>query len=143
MRARNNLVGQRFGRLLVCDFAEARGGKSYWLCRCDCGGKTIVCGNNLAADNTRSCGCYNRERVHQSRTNPNVPKRYSHEIVDTLRKRRETNRMTQDELAKRMGYSDKMLRDMELGRATPKLAMLDDWAQALGLKLMIMERGNE
>ena len=58
-----DLVGQRFGRLVVA----ARSSKSdanhnaYWECSCDCGGTKIARGSHLRSQLVPSCGCYTRE----------------------------------------------------------------------------------
>lgn len=51
------LTGQRFGRLIVLKAAGSKGGKYYWLCRCDCGTEAVKKGKNLRNGNTKSCGC--------------------------------------------------------------------------------------
>lgn len=63
MPKRLNLVGQKFGRLLVIEFTYVRNGCSYWRCLCDCGEYSIVRGNNLKDNHTESCGCYHRQRA--------------------------------------------------------------------------------
>lgn len=55
---------QRFGRLLVVAEAPSRLGRTYWLCRCDCGRETEVQRTHLIRGGTVSCGCYNRETFH-------------------------------------------------------------------------------
>ncbi len=57
-----DLVGQRYGRLLVISNAgrDARG-KHRWLCKCDCGSLKETMGYNLQRGSTKSCGCYRRE----------------------------------------------------------------------------------
>lgn len=62
MSRRNELSGQRFGRLLVLarDSVNAHGNYC-WHCRCDCGQETIVAGGTLRSGKTRSCGCLRRE----------------------------------------------------------------------------------
>jgi hypothetical protein len=62
-----DLTSQRFGRLTVIKEAgrNARG-KALWLCRCDCGNETIVEGCSLTSGNTRSCGCFGRERSSEA-----------------------------------------------------------------------------
>lgn len=57
-----NLVGQRFGKLVVVEKApNPHGGNNrhtYWYCDCDCGNKHILKdGQNLKRDLTISCGC--------------------------------------------------------------------------------------
>lgn len=56
-----DLTGQRFGKLLVVESVvrpeHIKGGKKYWLCKCDCGNNVITSGSNLRNDHTESCGC--------------------------------------------------------------------------------------
>lgn len=58
-RCKVDLVGQRFGQLVVREFHHRESGKdSYWLCDCDCGETTIVLSANLTrkTGGTKSCG---------------------------------------------------------------------------------------
>ena len=50
---RNDLTGQRFGRLIAVEYV----GNSRWRCKCDCGNGTIVLSGNLIRGHTTSCGC--------------------------------------------------------------------------------------
>lgn len=52
------MEGQTFGRLTVEGPAEK---KSYWLCRCECGGRKRVYRSSLIRGSIRSCGCLLRE----------------------------------------------------------------------------------
>jgi hypothetical protein len=62
MRKFIDLTGQKFNRLEVIKLEKyIGGGKSIWLCLCDCGNKTIVVGSSLKNGHTRSCGCMKRE----------------------------------------------------------------------------------
>jgi len=62
-----DLIGQRFGRLLVIERAEdhidPKSGKhkTMWLCQCDCGNTHIARGTNLRNGTVKSCGCLHRE----------------------------------------------------------------------------------
>lgn len=58
-----NLVGKRFGRLLVLEKSNSEKGHVKWLCLCDCGNKCIVHGTSLKTGNTISCGCYKTENA--------------------------------------------------------------------------------
>lgn len=60
-RYRKSLVGQRFGRLTVVEYAGIRSKRASWLCKCDCGNEKVVLEHNLKAGRTVSCGCYQRE----------------------------------------------------------------------------------
>ena len=63
MPAALDLVGQRFGRLVVEAKSPVRdqNKKVVWHCVCDCGAKVAVNTKNLRTSNTRSCGCLHRD----------------------------------------------------------------------------------
>ncbi len=63
-RARyNDLCGRRFGRLTAVAPTEKRvDGNIVWRCDCDCGGTAFVSGRNLVRGDTKSCGCYLKEK---------------------------------------------------------------------------------
>ena len=53
-----NLIGQRFGQLLVLSKGKAdSNGHIYWNCQCDCGKIKEISGTNLIQGYTSSCGC--------------------------------------------------------------------------------------
>ena len=56
-----DMKGQRFGRLVVIEFAYMRYGRAFWKCKCDCGNEMITDGNRLRMKVTKSCGCYQAE----------------------------------------------------------------------------------
>lgn len=58
MRKKLNLIGQKFYKLTVINFAYVKNGHSYWKCKCECGNFTIVMGNNLKTGSTKACGCF-------------------------------------------------------------------------------------
>ena len=58
-----DLTGKRFGRLLVIAKDGHKGKSVAWLCKCDCGAKVIVRGNDLRSGATQSCGCIHREQL--------------------------------------------------------------------------------
>lgn len=80
MTKKINLLGTRFGRLVVVSESESHvtpGGNKLtkWLCKCDCGNMTIVTTRSLRSGNTKSCGCFKKELLskrrskgHESRT---------------------------------------------------------------------------
>ena len=55
------MEGERFGLLRVIRFSHIYR-TAFWVCLCDCGKTVTVCGANLRQGNTRSCGCYMKER---------------------------------------------------------------------------------
>lgn len=55
-----DLTGQKFGRLTVVSCGEnTNGGKSRWICDCDCGKRKekSVTRNDLVTGKVKSCGC--------------------------------------------------------------------------------------
>lgn len=62
---RHDLLGQRFGRLIVDQISTKLYHRAYaWLCVCDCGNVVRVCTARLRradGSGTRSCGCLARE----------------------------------------------------------------------------------
>ena len=68
---RNNLVGQRFGKLVVVAHAGTKVGNNgkklaLWDCICDCGKHKICVAPNLTTGRTKSCGCLKKrgQRKH-------------------------------------------------------------------------------
>ena len=60
---RLNLIGQRFGRIVVQAFSHVNKDKrTYWIGVCDCGKTTEpIQGKFLTTGETKSCGCYQKE----------------------------------------------------------------------------------
>jgi hypothetical protein len=57
-----NLIGQRFGRLVVLARAGSdKHGKAIWSCACDCGNEVVLSSNVLVRGKARSCGCLRSE----------------------------------------------------------------------------------
>lgn len=54
---RKNLVGQKFHRLTVLEFAEMINGDSYFWCECECGNRKKIRGYELTNGGIKSCGC--------------------------------------------------------------------------------------
>lgn len=71
---KRDLVGQRFGRLLVrCNVPvprDARSRSARWKCDCVCGRETVVEARSLLYGRTQSCGCLHRERASASNSKP-------------------------------------------------------------------------
>lgn len=62
---KNDLTGEKFGRLQVIARVDNRGKIVRYLCRCDCGNSKVVDYNNLVKGTTTSCGCLRRELNHK------------------------------------------------------------------------------
>lgn len=77
-----NLEGQRFTRLTVLRRVENnKKGQSRWLCKCDCGKEVVVAGHYLKSGNTKSCGCYRREKTQEARFNDLTGKKFGRLLV--------------------------------------------------------------
>lgn len=61
-----NLIGQKFGRLLVTAQAESRAKSRRWVCTCDCGAEVVVPTYKLSTGNTKSCGCLKKDKIAES-----------------------------------------------------------------------------
>lgn len=63
-----DLVGQRFGRLLVLRRERSETyGNSAWRCRCDCGNEKVTGTSNLKGRYPPSCGCISAEKRERKR----------------------------------------------------------------------------
>ena len=65
MRVRD-LIGQRFGRLVVIEKLPSKKGKSVWRCKCDCGNIKDVPSTYLTSGDTKSCGCLFKEKSREN-----------------------------------------------------------------------------
>lgn len=55
-----DLIGKRFGKLIVIEYKYTNEHK-YYLCKCDCGNETVVASNKLTGNKTKSCGCLKKK----------------------------------------------------------------------------------
>lgn len=70
---RTDLIGQRFGRLVVQSFSHMdKYYNSHWVCKCDCGNIHISNKAVLSRGEAKSCGCLNREIVSKITTKHNL-----------------------------------------------------------------------
>lgn len=67
-RLKNDLTGQRFGRLTVIGVDDRKSRKTYFYCRCDCGNVKSVRSDSLTAGAIRSCGCLKKEQDRKNLT---------------------------------------------------------------------------
>ncbi len=61
MSKRLELIGQRFGRLVVVSFAGIDKKHTTWVCLCDCGNIKTLQRSVLRCGYARSCGCLQKE----------------------------------------------------------------------------------
>lgn len=61
-----DLTGQRFGNLMVLEFAQYdKYNRASWSCLCECGNNVVVASNNLRRGLTQSCGCMRNKRTSE------------------------------------------------------------------------------
>lgn len=67
-------AGHIFGKLLVIrrDFSSRKDHNPHWLCKCECGGETIVSISSLKKGETVSCGCFRLEQTKLRAKNLNI-----------------------------------------------------------------------
>lgn len=85
-----DLIGKRFGRLIVVDRNYERQQKVYeakkyqtafWDCICDCGNEITVSGSNLRTGGTVSCGCYRNERIHEQKNTKEIQWLFDNDVA--------------------------------------------------------------
>ena len=66
-----DVIGKRFGRLVVLSYSHSVGYCKYYLCQCDCGNQPVVAKPNLLSGRQVSCGCKRRESIGELNRLPN------------------------------------------------------------------------
>lgn len=80
-----NREGQRFGMLTVIKRAKnSRTGRVRWICKCDCGKRTVVQAGNLVTGEVQSCGCLIKERIRETKLIDETGNRYGRWTVIEL-----------------------------------------------------------
>ena len=63
MKCEKDISGEKFGRLTaIRRDGYSKNNKPAWLCRCECGKEVTVSIYSLLSGNTKSCGCFQRQR---------------------------------------------------------------------------------
>ena len=88
MRAKKDLTGHRFGRLVVIrEYGRSKDRQIMWLCKCDCGGEVVVRSRDLCSGNTQSCGCLRRERIASLNKTHGCAKKTWYAVYSNMMKR--------------------------------------------------------
>lgn len=82
----HDLIGQRFGRLIVTS-REIRPRGARWICKCDCGGEAKCMTCNLRSGISQSCGCLQRERASEGNTTHRMKGTPTHNSWTALKQR--------------------------------------------------------
>lgn len=63
------MLGETFERLTVVERVENdKHNKKRWRCKCSCGGETVATTSDLRSGNTKSCGCFCKDRLKETKT---------------------------------------------------------------------------
>lgn len=82
MTTKKDLIGQRFGRLVVCDDAgRTKTSGVIWKCQCDCGSIVSVVAGSLQSGHTQSCGCLQKAWVSKLNYTNLIGQRFSRLLV--------------------------------------------------------------
>lgn len=92
MSALINLVGKKFNRLEVLEYAQPRpkpDGRlaQYWLCKCDCGREVEIRADSLKNGHTKSCGCHMLEVRRKTRRTHGLYRSASHRVWSDIKQR--------------------------------------------------------
>lgn len=82
-----NVIGHRFGKLLVVDEAERLNGRRFMHVLCDCGQFKNVRLTHLQSGRTTSCGCYLSELSKKLFTTHGYSKRTEYHIWSSMKAR--------------------------------------------------------
>lgn len=75
----SEMVGERFGRLIVIEKDHNQNRGTYWKCQCDCGNIKSVRGDHLQGGKTKSCSCLRKTRaITHNMTNTGTYEAWEH-----------------------------------------------------------------
>lgn len=88
-KVKNDLTGQRFGRLKVIGVDDRNTRKTYFLCECDCGTVKSIRSDGLLSGAVKSCGCLKLEQdeINLDRTTHNMSSTRLYQIWQGMRGR--------------------------------------------------------
>lgn len=82
-----NLIGRRFGRLTVIENAPNKGRNRMWRCKCDCGNEAVVATGCLTGGDTKSCGCYMKDRIRETHIKHGQTKTKLYKVWSEMKRR--------------------------------------------------------
>lgn len=87
-----NLIGERYGRLVVIGEADRRRApcgvtERRFVCRCDCGNIKTIAAQTLRSGSAKSCGCLRREMVEEKNTTHGKSKSKLYRVWSSMKDR--------------------------------------------------------
>lgn len=79
-----DITNQRFGKLVAIKKAPSRSGKTYWLCKCDCGNLKEIQTSHLVNHSIQSCGCLSASKSHKGQYVIDLRKRVKIALVESF-----------------------------------------------------------
>ena len=64
----NDLIGFKFGSLIVLKLGRKKGNGAWWICQCNCGKQKEIRASDLVQGKINSCGCEHKQRIAKSIT---------------------------------------------------------------------------
>ncbi len=84
---KENLLNQRFGRLVVVEELPKQKRNAFWKCKCDCGNYSSCTSGNLKSGKIVSCGCLKLEKLLQRSTTHNQRHTHLYEVWKSMKQR--------------------------------------------------------
>lgn len=84
---RIDLMGHKYGRLLVQGYSHKGNSGHYWRCLCDCGNANTVLVANLRGEKVVSCGCAKTESTKQRFTTHGKTKTKTYKVWNSMMER--------------------------------------------------------
>jgi len=93
MTKRLELVGIRFGRLVVEAFSHVANEETHWTCRCDCGNTSVVSRYSLRRKRmpTTTCGCKGTVHGHAKHASVTAEYRAWQQMLERCRNKNRHN----------------------------------------------------
>ena len=115
MKTRTDITSKRYGKLTVLEYShtitECKVNRPCWLCLCDCGNTTTVCGHRLKSGNTMSCGCQYNKTSNREASIISLIYRYPEgQTRGEMHKLLDIPLMSLDRILKRMVRDDKLVK---------------------------------
>ena len=97
-----DLSGKKFGRLTVLEKAPSKNKRTMWKCKCDCGKIKDIGAVELTKGSSKSCGCYNLEKLSERATH-NMSKTRLYKIWSCMKYRCNSDNYLESKFYKKKG----------------------------------------